>query len=159
MPMVDPDTLIDNIVTTLRSCTALVSLLDGRTDNIIPRYLSYDEGQANIEGEQIEQPFGTIMVFWRGTRTGNFNRMESIKHDFGISIKPKGRVAAMFVAIREAECTTPEMRKFKLIQVNTAVRTPEDMQCVPAGQFVAQGYGLYDSGIITFTLTERGVDN
>jgi len=160
MAMLDPDELSDAIVISLRSATALVSLFGGDSNNIFARKLDYTESVAvNIEGELQEQPNNTAMVFWKGTRTGNFGKMEAIKHDFGIAIKPSGRPAAAFKAIREAECTDPEIRKFKHLQVDTQVFPPENFTCIPASTFVAQGYGLYDASIITFTLTERGVDS
>lgn len=160
MAMSDPDALIDAIITALKAITTLVAspLLANGTASILPYYTDVSDGTVNLEQTIIEQPPGTLLVHWLGTRTGNFAKNEAIKHDFGISCKPKGRVSALFVLVREGTCTTSG-QKFKHTQVDSNVRMPENMQLQNSTKYLTERYGLRDFSDITFTLTERGVDN
>jgi hypothetical protein len=160
MSMANPNSLIEAIVTALQSISTLTTspLLASGPSSILPYFTDGPAGQLNLEQSIIEQPPGTILVYWRGTRTGNFNKMESIKHDFGLSLKPKGRAADIFVAIRQGTCTASGL-PFKLTQVDPSVRVPEDMKCENSTKYMTERYGFRDFSDITFTLTERGVDN
>ncbi len=160
--MEDPDVLVAAIVASLQSIVTLIAspLLTNGAASILAYYPDVPEGDVNIEQTIIEQPAGTIMVHWVGTRTGNFAKNDAIKHDFSISLKPKGRVAPLFVLIREGICTVSANpgEPFKHTQVTLGVRLPEEFQIVNSTKFMTERYGLRDFSDITFTLTERGVD-
>lgn len=160
MSMTDPDLLTDAIITALQSIDTLISsgLLVNGAASIIPYKTNMEEGYANIEDFTLQQPAGTIVVFWRGTRTGVFDKKDTIKHDFGISLKPNGRAAQMFYLIREGVCSITG-QKFKLTQVTSDVRPPEDMQCQNRSVYISANFGIREFTDITFTLTERGIDN
>jgi len=161
MAMTDPDVLTDAIITALQSIAALVAspLLTSGPSSIIPYKTDMPGGTENIEDFVLQQPAGTLVVFWRGTRTGIFAKLDTIKHDFGISLKPNGRAAQVFAMIREGVCVVPEGRPFKLTQVTSDVRPPEDMACVNRSVYISGNFGVREFSDITFTLTERGIDN
>jgi len=161
MAMTDPDILTDAIIASLQSIDALVTsdLLRAGAQSIIAYKTNMEEGFVNIEDFVLQQDAGTIVVFWRGTRTGIFDKKDTIKHDFGISLKPNGRASQIFTMIREGVCAVPEGRKFKLTQVTTDVRPPEDMACTNRSVYIAGNFGVREFSDITFTLTERGIDN
>jgi hypothetical protein len=158
--MVNPNTLIDAIVTAWKSSADVVAIL-GSASKITPYY--FDMGLSSGTGVNLEQQIqnqtpGTIMVCWVGTRTGQFAKTDTIRHDMAAYLKPGGKIADLFIALREGVCTSSGM-KFKLTQVDPSVRTPEEMSCKPLSRFVSQNYGIYDFAELNFTLTERGVDN
>lgn len=155
----DPDILTAAIVTALQSIPTLTAspLLADGANSILAYFPDVPEGDVNIEQTIIEQPAGSILVHWIGTRTGNFAKNDAVKHDFALSLKPKGRVAALFMLIREGVCTTSGL-KFKHTQVTIDVRLPEELQIINSTKFMTERYGLRDFSDITFTLTERGVD-
>lgn len=157
--MADPDVLTAAIVTALQSISTLIAspLLANGAASILSYYPDVPEGDVNIEQTIIEQPAGSILVHWVGTRTGNFAKNDAIKHDFSISLKPRGRVAPLFVLIREGICATSGL-KFKHTPVTIDVRLPEELQIINSTKFMTERYGLRDFSDITFTLTERGVD-
>ena len=160
MGMANPDSLIDAIVTALQSISALTSstLLAAGPASILPYYTDVTDGTVNVEQAIIEQHPGTLIVHWLGTRTGVFAKQDAIKHDFSISCKPIGRVATLFVLIRDGLCTSSGM-KFKHTQLDDSVNLPEDMQLQNSTKYLTERYGLRDFSDINFTLTERGVDD
>ncbi len=169
MPMTDPDLLTAAIITTLKSIQPLITspLLANGASSIIPYETNMQEGHVYLEDFVLQQPPGTLVVFWKQTRTGFFNKLETIKHDFGISLKPKGRAAAMFALIREGLCDSSGM-KFKLTQVAVPddlgnptypVRPPEDMSCQNRSIYIGPNFGIREFTDISLTLTERGIDN
>ena len=156
--MLDPSDLIDNIVTTLQSNSALTALLANSSPaSIIPFYES-DPSSTNLEQAVQEQPSGTIMICWLGTRTGSFNRMEAIKHDYGAYLKSIGRASATFAALMNGVCSSTGL-KFRFSQVNNKVNPVEAVSIKPQPYLIGQGLLVYDMMSITFTLTERGVDS
>jgi hypothetical protein len=156
--MQDPNVLLDAIVAALQSNSELVAAL-GSADKILT-YRHQDPGGTNLEQSLIDQPPSTLLVAWKGTRTGNFARMEAVKHDFLIGVKPSENVTAgaIWQLLREGVCAATGM-KFKLSTLHEAVNPPEAMQCAANTRFIAPNYGLFDFTEITFTLTERGIDN
>lgn len=160
--MVDPSALLDSMLVTLRSNSDLVAALASPLPTptaIFAYYTQYGLGKANLEQRIFDQPFNTIMGCWVGTRTGRFNKGESIMHDFALYLKPAGRVSAVFTALREGVCTVPETRKFKLISVDPNVYPVDGLACRARTNFVSQNYGLFDFTEITLTLIEKSVDN
>ena len=158
--MQDPNDLIDAIVEVQKTNTDLVALLENNADNILPLYLDYSRGSENTLQSIVEQKPGTLLVYWIGTRTTQFNKRETIKHDFEVSIRNKGKVAPIFVAFREGIATSgSDSRKFKFLQVTTDVYPPEDMSFDVNTQVISRNFGLFDFAKIKLTLTERGLDN
>lgn len=164
--MLDSSDLIDAIVACLKTNNDLVQLLaDASTDSIFPYYHD-DNAGTNFEQRVQEQDAGTIMVAWRGTRTGNFARNEATKHDFACLLSPNGRAGRMFAAFMNGLCANyqaPEQNgiqntRFRLTTVHGKCFPPDSTSMIPQPIFIAPQYGIYDTLPITFTLTEKGLD-
>ena len=69
------------IVQTLQSNVLLVAELGG-TPAVIHAYHWGDPDSDNLEAVFTSAPPPSLLVTWSGTRTGNFTKMEAIKHDF-----------------------------------------------------------------------------
>ncbi len=164
--MLDSSDLIDAIVLALQANDDFVSLLkDASPASIVPYYHD-DNAGTNFEQRVQEQIAGTLMVAWRGTRTGNFARNEATKHDFAALLSPNGRAGRLFAALMNGVCTnyiapgstSPQTAKFRLITLHPKCFPPDSIAMIPQPIFIAPQYGIYDTLPITFTLTEKGLD-
>lgn len=158
--MLDASLLVDAVVTMLRTNTDLVALLSiVEAEPIFAEYAD-DNRSTNFEQHIQEQHDGTLMVAWRGTRTGTFQRQEAVAHDLAIYIAPIGKVTTIFAAMLNGLCTNyaGDIRKFRLQTVHPKVNPVGSINLIPQPFLINQGLAIYDMMPATFTLMEKGVD-
>ena len=164
--MLDSSDLIDAIVAALKTNNDLVQLLANADPASISAYYHDDNAGTNFEQRVQEQEAGTILVAWRGTRTGNFARNEATKHDFASLLSPSGKAGQFFAAFMNGVCqnytapmtTDSQNAKFRLTTIHGKCFPPDSVSMIPQPIFIAPQYGIYDTLPITFTLTEKGLD-
>lgn len=155
--MVDVSDLVDKIVLVLKGNQPLVDLLGGDDASIVPYYQGVGN---NLDQEVQEQETNSLLIAWRGTRTGVFNKNDAIKHDFCIYPKYEGKMSTLWKLLREGVSTYPpgNNQPFKRQVIDQSCFIAEALNCIPKAVFISPEYGVFDFTEISFTLTERGVD-
>jgi hypothetical protein len=91
--MVDPTQLTNAIVAKLQSIAGILSEVGDDPTRIYPYRRFYK--RAMVLADAVWQmPEPSMMVLWEGVVTGNIGKMEVLKHQFGIYIRPKEHVQA-----------------------------------------------------------------
>lgn len=84
--MVNPADLTSAIITKLQSIAALVTLLGGDENVIIPYRRNFPD-QMSLGEAIYRAPKRSITVVWEGTVTANYLKMEKWKDNFSLYVK------------------------------------------------------------------------
>ena len=164
--MLDASDLTDEIIAAQQTNADLLALFPPPTNAYptpaarITAYYIQDPNGVNFEQRIQEQPKDTIMIGWTGTRTGRFANLEATKHDFAAYVRVTGKASTYFQAFVDGMCDwNGQNARFRFLTIDPKTNPPEDMTLSRLSYLISQGFAIYDSVQISFTLTERGVDN
>jgi len=151
--MIDPDTLLGYLVTAMKANATLVALTGASTANITSYSANYPTKVELYTAVRDINPPG-VLVAWTGTDIGA--RSNGISHLFSAFLAPRGKVAPMFVALREGLIGSSGV-KFKRYELNTAVHYVDVLGCFSRQLIV--GEAIFEYYEVPMRITERGVDS
>jgi hypothetical protein len=151
--MIDPDVLLGQLVTALRANADLVALLNGQASAITAYSATYPT-KVDLYAAIRDLNPPSILVAWTGTEIGQ--RSNGIAHQFAAYLAPRGKVAPMFLALREGTIS-PSGDKFKRYQLDPMVHFVDVLGCYSRQMII--GEAVFEYYEVPMRITERGVDS
>lgn len=148
--MIDPDVLLGQLLAAMRENAELVALV-GQKSNITSYSPAYPAKVDMFTAVRDLNPPG-VLVAWTGTDIAP--RSNGISHLFSAYLAPRGKVAPLFVALREGEVSG---EKFKRYQLNQFVHFVDVLGCFSRQLII--GEALFEYFEVPMRVTERGVDS
>lgn len=94
--MLNPRTLTDAIVTTLKTNQALVDIVS--LANIYAFHYNFAV-ERSLAGRIAMLPSPGVLVYWEATQGGNFNGAEIFRHRFCVAIRASSQIADVDAAV------------------------------------------------------------
>ena len=153
--MVNPDTVVDLLVTQLRSISALATTLFA-TNEIVGYKYDFPRAQDFIGFYEKADP-PVLLVYHRGCRTGNIAAGVRIAHEISLVWKRNGNAGEVFAAVREGVPGGTGL-KWKLRQLSSDFLPPYQITFGYRPMETA-ARTIIDVPEMQFILAERGIDN
>ena len=161
--MINPGTLLDDIVTQLRLVSALVTEMAGDPDRIAPYYDNYPESTSTTRAIQ-DMPAPGLLVMYDGTSQGG-GRMQPWAHQFKLILKLGEKVSAStgadhYSALHLLVDGIPTGGALKLL--NMEINSGCDGMDVPRmerqGLIIDAAGNQMDYWVVRWVLSEKGDD-